>query len=1022
MLRRSALAALSSALLSCAGAPPAARPAAATTSASAAAPPAPPAPARWEFVDVPPSDADDESWKIPVPGGLLRVDRIGMRWLDGDAPRRASAPDPARHTQLVWMDGAGLVAVDADRKVRLASDPLAPWQVQSELPDGIWPDDLNPYRGGLAGPGVRGAWAAADLRTWRRIPPLEGRSPHDVLIGRDGAGIALFYPQAIATTSDGGASWKKLADEHLEVHTLWLHDGRVTLLPGTQAQQSLDWKHGAADFVPAPEPSKRVSKPTHKEEKLPFQVVTEGKPQRYPVELALSSGLASLVGDQVVALASASDRPVGWTLGVGALGAGVTFRPGQPPFTCRQSSLRMASCGQAVAPCPAESDRDAPCLDVPGTALVCEGQAIVRPLRGKPRRLQLPSRTLALAWDGDRLLSLHDTGVENGPNLSALATSFPDDQEPSQTPLSIGFTFPVGTTPELVGSCDGSKPVWLLARGQETIVSLLDGTTFVPRGFSLPAGTVSLGRDPSGALVSGELGRRSLRRLLPDGTAVDLPLPFALGSIPRMAGSLAAGRALLRDEAGLFFQTDDAGATFSRVRGPSAAPEDSALLCGENRCLLGSTRVRIGWGAAREDERPMPEPGYQEAETFDHGRPTPKDPLALLGCVPDASLDPRIPGKTSRVHALAPGAQAGLFSAIGANGELQRFWLDGRADGSVTERPLRGPPPTSITVDDSGTARRRQVIARMRDELVEGSFPFILGGGDLLATDTLSQDAPTPMPLLWQSTERGPLHRAWLPVAQPGSELVRVWLRGNNIAGMIRGNELTLHIFSASGAVRTHALPPSYTSQLHGESPWGYVVEHNGGLVLFTAGPDDGGKLALRFLSFGPGRPTIQRTVYVESFLKREQGWGLWSSNGEVSLAVLDTTEVGGAELRLHRLAPSLAPGPGVAVPGVRSAPHERLRLPACGAGPLPAGQMDIFLPWLNTPPPAPDARTLVARRIRYDDRRACVVSEAAYAFTRSLHQETYEQIFQPGLTAGVELRDGALRGVRCKGLPDGIF
>lgn len=85
-------------------------------------------------------------------------------------------------------------------------------------------------------------------------------------------------------------------------------------------------------------------------------------------------------------------------------------------------------------------------------------------------------------------------------------------------------------------------------------------------------------------------------------------------------------------------------------------------------------------------------------------------------------------------------------------------------------------------------------------------------------------------------------------------------------------------------------------------------------------------------------------------------------------------------------------------------------------------GQMEFFLQWLNTPPPAPDLRTMVARRVRYDEKRACMVSEAVYGFTRSLRPESFEYPFQPGLTAGVALRDGVLRGGRRKGLPERIF
>jgi hypothetical protein len=1011
-------------------------------------------PGRWALVGAAPSGFEPGEWRVPRPAGAILVDSTGRRWLAGDPPRHAPAPDSVGHVRLFWHDDVGLIALDVDRKVRVARDPLGPFEVQSEVPQEVWVSQLNPYGGALAGPGARGAWATLDLRTWRQIPEIEGRSPHDVIMGRDGVGIGLFFPQAIAVTSDGGGTWQKLPDDDLDIRSIWVDGDRVTLLPGGRDGHPLLWEPRTATFRALPVPAAPDARKP-REEPLPpsLQIAEEGLPQRYPVVEAAALDLAAVSGDRAVVLGAmemSAAGPMRWKLGTGRLGEGITFGRGQASLTCATRSLRVAACGGAVArACPEKGA--VRCLDVPGVAVACEDKVYVRTAGGEAHAVEFEGGTLALAWHGDRLLSVHRASgrAAMADDLAVYSTVFPAGSAAVTTPLSIGFTHAPGAEPTLVGSCSGGSAAWLVARGDEVISSVLEGTTFLPKGFTRPRGAGVLGQDGAGALLFARADRPQLERLLPDGTAAVFPLSFSPGVGASLAGSLLRGHGLLVDAGGGFHQTDDGGESFHDLPAPPGKhPRGERIVCGDSRCLVGKETVRTGWGPQAGEEPRGPDAGAADASSAGTGpgdgaaagaRPvvpsrrgsghaTPDDDAEeiseLLGCEADPTLEPRLPSGGLRVKALAPGVRGALFSAFGVDTKERVFLADGLESGRAVVRfvPVIQ-AVVGVAATDFTPRHAEVVVVSWGEGFSDGSFPRLLGIATAKAEQAYVNQEETPIPVLLDRSLTTPPGVYWLPPTRSGTSDVSQWLDGDGQQGWLSPDASELRIFSVGGAVRRRALPKGIMEKVKtSDAPWGSFVElADGRLILLMGGPDDGGVLPLQLFSVGPGDRLVERVVRVEAILNKEQGWALWGAGNEAALVLTDTTEGGLTELRFHPLDASLRAGPGRAVPGTLAGANRRAELAPCTGARLPRGVIDLVLPWRDDPKLPMDIRTMAGRRVRYDDLGACVVGEVVSKFTRTLHPASVTHVFRPGLQRGVMLSKGKLSGVKCRGLPGGV-
>jgi hypothetical protein len=282
----------------------------------------------WLAIDVPPEPPGQCEHVMRTSGGVLCADHAGRRWLLGQPPSRAASFDP-RVSGVFWHEGLGVTAVGVDRRVLAARDPLGPLLPIGELPAGVDPAKVSHFRGGLSAPGGKGFWVAPDRTHWTLAHNLSDRAPSQVLVGRDGRGIGLFYPLLAGTTPDGGASWSKLDIGPREYGDL-VPRGNVVLVAGDAYADkwSAVWRPGDtqvsavdASTIP-PDPDRPSREPRRPPESLPVTV-------RHATARALAAGQASLAGNLVVGVSPWSHERRAqslWSIGSGQLGEGLAGR------------------------------------------------------------------------------------------------------------------------------------------------------------------------------------------------------------------------------------------------------------------------------------------------------------------------------------------------------------------------------------------------------------------------------------------------------------------------------------------------------------------------------------------------------------------------------------------------------------------------------------------------------------------------------------------------------------------------
>jgi hypothetical protein len=599
------------------------------------------------------------AYRLDVAGGALVADRGGTRWLvpnEGEAVRAAGL-DGVRHAQLM-TDGAKVWSIGVDRRLRLAAEPLAPWQDKLALPEGA--TTLGVFQGGFTAVTATHALFSADLSAWRPLARFEERRPVAAYLDAEGRGIALFVPQAVATTSDGGASWQAADDSDVRADELRAQGDRVLVVPGGIRDGIARVWHGGLGLgrgFPEAGTGARIevgsSAPLEwLDDGAVAAATAKGKSLRAASLLGFFRGWAAIDGD---ALHIAGPWPLDAKR---ALGGEATFDAHGLSDSCFDRAI-AACAGRVVRAC---------------------GRKLLDLRQGKePRTLELKSEVEALGFIGPDVLLVANVSEASIVRLGGTGA-------PVEQPLGPHKLW----RPSVLSSCSVEGRGWLV--GYEGVVRV-DGEvaaaiSTVPKwvtvlevlGLNESGNVVAVGRPAKGApAVIGSLDAD-------DGWS-ETELPFrprydSAGEHARLP-SLLEGRGMLLGDDGNAYVTLDGGKTWSGVALPTMyGGGGERLVCTRSGCELEDVAFTARWSelpAPRSAEEPA-------AAAVSHAA------AVSLRCDLVAS------DKTHKVPFLGPGAGDSLASGIGVDAAFDPdAGPPARASTTALEArvPFSGAPATS---------------------------------------------------------------------------------------------------------------------------------------------------------------------------------------------------------------------------------------------------------------------------------------------------------------------------------------
>ena len=594
------------------------------------------------------------------------VDPAGSRWLfRGKTVRRADTAMPPHTTEFYLDSRLGLLAIQDRRKIWQATDPLGPLVPLGLLPDGADPEAINIHAGALNVVGWQGPFWSTDGVTWSRLSLMGDRAASLAKIGADGAGLAIFIPQKIGTTRDGGRSWADLPTDRTLTNILMvLEDGTIALgsqLPDYShnpeaGQKTLCWKAGLDRLQSCILPDE---KDTPRRKAQPTDNI--GRRDEYSMHTVVA-------GDTVISYTGGTPARVlrrkigeGWTKSRLAQVCDGS-ESAQPHLTTCGGTL-VVTCDHAIE------------IDHGGA------KRTIKPTESMGgAALASPNQLWAVTNDG-LLLSL-DLRGQSFKRVALLPTGSSEGNR-------------------LVSACSPRtprSPVYILNDESKSVAGSIDPSPSpVVRMFKseLPSiGDLALPSvDSQGRLVYlTDEPQARLARVSLDGSVEFVAVPpsvatkpsFRVFPGPQLLSSLRDGKALLVDTRARAFQTLDNGTQWRQVPGPFPSHgEGPHVLCGATRCEVDASVYREGWPTASQenitlDPGPSPRSGYRQGPR----------PSSLGSCKPVAPL-----GACAEIPVFARGLGSAVFSGICVE-EVDRAKrryssFHGFADQHVLRRPLQ---------------------------------------------------------------------------------------------------------------------------------------------------------------------------------------------------------------------------------------------------------------------------------------------------------------------------------------------
>ncbi len=662
-------------------------PSAATTSAARAHPPYE-SPARWEVHPYPPNFAAD--WMRLAGGGCLIIEYTGQRWIT--RPRRDGAVEPmvseggdplfpedlpAEPTEQAWpppdnCSGDGRAAVDRAPEALLglvrwrgaygfvgdsgtlhvAKTPIGPFVRRIPPPEPL----VRVRSTGGAVLAVTGTGRLLRYTDEAGYKPVDLGDVHamDVVVAPAGRAVVLAAPEALFTTEDGGATFKRADAPSIGVQRVAYSANGSFLVEGVLT--SLAWD-------PHQEPA--------------FSATSEriSEPQRFVSIRADRTGSASLVTSGRAAL----DGDRYWEVSIGDSGEWTLFR-GKLDGAMTQVPLR-----------------DVPGRDETGNALIAarDKHVAIALLRwdGNGTRMDLRvSHDNGTTFGGGTSLAMSDLSpmgmavsldgavLLTGTCLAQAEADADVDVDPwAEVPRCAGGPLvlrpdaapaaprsPVLDGPALAPafSLDGRSAYFLVsAPGSETLsmyVSHDGGVSFEERSLDVDAddmrATFAIANETtitvseSGAVgmvleASGDVSGTVYVTTDADGKNEQI------GELPE-PGAIAAGfgervLAITRVRGGDTTESPlseslDGGKTWQEAPAPRTLRENyyrrGDVVCGAAGCVIGDDLTRLGWGAGRDTSVPF------EPATPD---PPPRPLRATIAC------EPRAGSKWTRVESVA---------------------------------------------------------------------------------------------------------------------------------------------------------------------------------------------------------------------------------------------------------------------------------------------------------------------------------------------------------------------------------
>jgi hypothetical protein len=934
---------------------------------------------RWQPIPVPPGRnvAPSRTTFGPPPvmasfdtaEGQGLIDDTGTRWLFSAPQAEPAAPEPipGGPPAAIYFDvRRGFAILTRDHRL-LASKTflgeLAPL-FSEPLPAAVDPKKLRWFHDGLTAV-AQDSGAAYALRAGHLEPltaPKELRFA-DVLLGADGAGVALFLPEQVGITTDFGQSWKLVALPGVSVTALRAQGadegGHALLLPGGVRDgfpRSVDPRTGVVERAIAGTDTTQVVAPSHpgglydarpsfgskRRRSLMLEPESFPPPElrratlpaapdkptgalRFsaPSSLLGQGDSVSLDGDDVLLIGSVTDpltkarmlQAHRGRLGEGVKGVG---------------KLLPACVVASTATCGTKS------------ALLCAGTVHLFENDEPVAQIALPNAThLTFAPDGTVLAATSESGRGAAklvvPRLMLHHLPFPPPgtpvpAAPVPAPEGIGLDELGNGLPAFIGGCH-SPAIWI--RSGETAARYLPAE----RRFAAPRAIELLqtahGVNHEGALVVSN--DKSIDLITDDDTA---PSSFAWGeriSSGHLSFAQDGRHGLLVAPSGQVSQTNDGGHSFQPIDTPAVA-HSLPVLCGATRCQLGSGVFREGFDrdAAKEITTwPAPNlPSSPVRRLF--------APPVVLTCHPDkafsfADYDALVLTPRIGTSAASTGAET-FFAGAALESKDQGSLIWGDTSGKLTTQKLRLPPTSKDSPERESAARGTGAFVARRwengDDRIRTTFRW--DPTDSTTTLTTSEVSPVGDRVLLRTDGAGlgfldfrksdavlwgktPLERRSLDL------LEAAWGGGSGLVHVEPdGTWILLQMFpdAENGSVRLDVVPsPSTGSKLRGASRTLVVASHT-----LTA------SVALDRSEHGLLPPPLEFGAGVDS-----------TGDGDRRVALWERTEDGGSELRLRSLTPDLSLGAATAVPHTRTKQGDLLVLPSCPAAP------PGMLVWLET-------------------------------------------------------------------------
>jgi hypothetical protein len=954
---------------------------------STPAPPPPPAakPApvsTWQPVPVPPRHSITPSRPVfaapPIlasfdtPDGLALVDDTGNRWLFAapGAEPAPPAPLPGGPAAAMYLDAKrGFAVLTHDHRLLGAKSflgelvPLLP----EPLPAAVEAKKLRWFHEGLTavvdGTGEAFALRAGQLQPLVAPPTLRFA---DVLLGSDGAGVALFLPEQVGITTDFGATWKLLALPGVQATSLRpqgeAEGGLALVLPGGLRDgfpRSVDPHTGAVErAIAGTDPTETVvpSQPggparrprasrggrgslSLEAELLPpfppsfpplpipgasAQPLPAPRPLRFaaPTTPLGHADSVSLDGDEVLFFAlaakSASSPERNLVAHRGKLGEGVL-----------PSGPAVPSCVvKATALCGAKS------------ALLCVGTLHLFENDAPVGQVSVPDAThLTFAPDGALLVASSERGPQLAPTQPSRTTLRrilfpPTGTVPAATPATPPDPLELAEldagAPSFDGGCH-SPAIWVRSGG--TAARYLPAAQGFDHPRQVDALHITHGVNHEGALVVSK--DDSLELITNDETPIR---SLSLGE-PIRSGHLtfaADGRhGLWVARSGQVSQTDDGGQTFRPIDTP-AVGQSLPALCGATRCQLGSGMFREGFDRdpAREIAAWPAPPTPSAAKRF--------SPPVVLTCQGDHRFAFAEHNALTLTPRIGTGEKAGgaptFFAGAALDEKNQGSLLWGDTSGKLTTEKLRLPPTPKDDPERELSARGTGAFVMRRwqngDDRVRTTFRW--DATDSTTTLTTSDISPVAEHALLRTDGAGlgfldfrksdailwgkaPLERRSLDLLEAG------WGGGSGFVHVEPdGTWVLLQMLTdaENGSIRLDVVPSPNAGGKARTASRTLVVSSHAHAASDARARSDQGLLPLP-LEFGAG---------VDS-----------TGEGDRRVALWERTEEGGDELRIRSLGPDLSLGAATAVPHTRTKPGDLLVLPSCPA--TPTG----MLVWLET-------------------------------------------------------------------------